>query len=95
MCAWGVGVGAANESRKSVLWNLPSGREEKREELRLTPILIQKLAIKEPEAESKRKMVERRSQLTVGAPCRALRLVCGWRVRLELRTECGLKFRSL
>lgn len=75
MCGgWG---GAANESRKSVLWNLPSGREEKREELRLTPILIQKLAIKEPEAESKRKMAERRSQLTVGAPCRTLRLAGG------------------
>lgn len=40
---------AINEPRKSDPCNLPSGREEKREELRLTPILIQKLAIKEPE----------------------------------------------
>ena len=41
--------GATDEPRNSDPWNLPSGRERKREELRLIPILIQELAIKEPE----------------------------------------------
>lgn len=62
---------ATKEPRKPVPQKWPSGRDEKREEPRLTSILIQKLAIKEPETEFRRKTAQRSkgSLLCHSRPC--------------------------